>query len=672
MMESPYKKLEKRKNAVISYIFRENRYILQISSGLFAALFTLGILYRLRIHHMIQVDTAFMVSRTPTFLLLKGLFNEALFALTGTAVFWVFLAVIHRLKGGRMEKSASIIITAFACILVAGAAFLYNTSFHFWVSMNTGLTRDLILESLATTKLNEAAHFLKPADAVFFTVPIVVLLLHHSGRAVAVWRNRIVLSTAALAAAVYVAWSAFAVSAAEGGMARAPLYYTIASFFERDNWNSNDTFRNAGDAPADQERSVELIDERFVSQGNNTGTGTLRYGNGEKWNILYIVMESIGKEYIFNTKKGNRVPMPFYHELTKKGLYFDYHYSTGNTSPRSLFSMLSGLYPSPRVQMFCTKPDVVIPSLRTFLGEGYDAFFVTPGSLDWFFPKGFMRNSGFRDLYGYSEIPGRIMNDSYGKNDIDAVTFFIERLKKTDGRPFIGVYYSFAAHWPYVDYGEDYRIFSDTRNRLNRYYNNIHMLDHQIKRIYDHLAESGQIDRTILVILSDHGEAFNQHPGVWVHSRDSYNENFSVPALLYQPRLFRPARITFPTTHADIVPTLLDAMGIRYNRRLMQGESILENRPRRKYIFLFGNENTMTSISAGKIKLQYSLKDKSCWVFDLNRDPGELRKLPCDGHREQMEAMMQYHRVQPKILESYNSSLEKGTDFHGQRHYSMQ
>ncbi len=663
--------LIRRIRAAFFYITGQDPQLLNFFSGLFAALFVLGSLYRLRIHYMIQVDTAFMVSQAPVHLFLKGLFNEALFSLCGSSIFLLFLALLRRVLGTPFRKAITNALNAFACFLVTGAAFLYNTSFHFWISMNTGLTRDLIFESLATTKLNEAAHFLKPADALFFTVPIALLLLHLFGRPFAIWRNRIAFSTASLAAVAYILWGSFTAFPAEGDMARPPLCYTISSFFASDNWNTNETFGTDGEATTNQERSVELIDGRFINPEVKTGAGKLRYRSGEKWNVLYIVMESIGKEYIFNTEKGNKMPMPFFHELIKKGLYFDCHYSTGNTSPRSLFSMLSGLYPSPRVQMFCTRPDVVIPSLRTFLGDGYDAFFVTPGSLDWFFPRGFMRNSGFRDLYGYSEIPGKIMNETYGKNDIDAVTFFIERLKKTAGRPFIGVYYSFAAHWPYVDYGEEYRIFPDTRNRLNRYYNNVHMLDCQIKRIYDYLEEAGLLDKTILVVLSDHGEAFNQHPGVWVHSRDSYNENFSVPALLYQPGLFRPARITLPTTHADIVPTLLDAMGIRYNRRLFQGESMLESSPRRKYIFLFGNENTMTSINTNMTKLQYSLRDKMCWVFDLNRDPGERRKLPCGGYREQMEAMMEFHRVQPAILESYNRSLEKGTGFYGQRHYPL-
>ncbi len=663
-----FSKAVHRIRKIREFIEESDSFIYVVATGLFGGLFTLGLLYRLRILYMIQVDTAFTVSRTPGLLFLKGLFNESLFALLTAVLFWAVLAgIIYlvRREPGRALKTAFIVL---ASVIAFGAAFIYNTSYHFWVSMNTGLTRDLIFEAAATTRIEEAARFLKPADAIFFLAPLAVLWLYLLGRRFVVWRNRLSVGLAALAALVYAVHSLFAATTVEGGMSSAPVNYTIASFFERNNWNASETFGGKTNGRTDQHRSVELIDGKFVTGGGGSESPGVHYAQRTRWNVLYIVMESIGREYIFNTSKGNPMPMPFYHDLSKKGLFLDYHFSVGNTSPRSLYSMLSGLYPSPRVQMFCTRPDVKIPSLRNFLGDGYDAFLVTPGSLDWFFPKGFMRNSGFKDILGFKEVEGRVIRDSYGKNDIDVVDFFIRRLKKSGNGPFLAVYYSFAAHWPYVDFGEEYRIFKNTENRLSRYYNNINMLDRQIRKIFDYLTEAGLIDKTIVVILSDHGEAFNQHPGVWIHSRDSYNENFRVPALLYQPKLFTPARVTVPTTHADIVPTLLDAMGIRYNRRLVQGESLLKNRLRRKYIFLFGNENTITTVGADRIKLQYSFRDKACWVFDLNKDPGELKKLPCDGHDEQLQAMMFYHQYQPKILEEYNESLKNGTDFHGERH----
>ncbi len=636
------------------------------SSGIFAALLSLGFVYRLRILYLINVDSAFTISAHPIILFFKGLFNEAIFALVFSVVIFVLCIPFHRIL---QKKFIRILALTKGAVVLLLMSFLYNTSYHFWVSMNTGFTRDLLLEALATTRMEEAARFLSPADALFFVIPIAVFFLYIIGEKYTIWRAGGAFLFFLGALLIYPVLSLASGISIDAAISKPPVQYTFISFFEPNNWNSSDSSATAASDTSDQMKSVALIDPRFIHAGNHPSSGNLLARPIEKWNVIYIIMESIGKQYVFDTSRGNPLPMPFFKELTEKGLYFNFHYSTGNTSPRSIFSMLSGLYPSPRVQMFCTKPDVVVPSLKTFLGESYDAFFVTPGSLDWFFPKGFLQNSGFKEIYGYKEIPARVVKDTYGKNDIDAVSFFLERLKKSRDRPFLAVYYSFAAHWPYVDYGDEYKIFKDTSSRLNRYYNNIRMLDSQIRRIFTYLEEAKLIDKTIVVIVSDHSEAFNQHPGVWVHSRDSYNENFSVPALLYQPRLFRPTTITFPTTHADIVPTLLDAMGIRYNDKLIQGESVLRGRPKRKYIFLFGNENTITTISTNKIKVQYSFKDKKCWAFNLNIDYAELHKLPCEQFSEQKEAMMFFHSYQARILEDYNASIKSNTAFHGMRHF---
>ncbi|HQP49896.1 MAG TPA: sulfatase-like hydrolase/transferase, partial [Spirochaetota bacterium] len=177
-----------------------------------------------------------------------------------------------------------------------------------------------------------------------------------------------------------------------------------------------------------------------------------------------------------------------------------------------------------------------------------------------------------------------------------------------------------------------------------------------------------KLDNTIIVIAGDHSEAFGQHFDNWCHARQSYNENFRVPTLIYQPQLFAPKTIPYATTHADILPTLLDAMGIEFNRKLIQGESLLQKRLRRKYIFLYGNENTITSVSTDNIKVQHSFKDNQCWAFDLTKDPGEKTKLNCSAYPGQQESLMFFHQYQHHILNAYNMELQQKKDFNNEYH----
>jgi arylsulfatase A-like enzyme len=145
----------------------------------------------------------------------------------------------------------------------------------------------------------------------------------------------------------------------------------------------------------------------------------------------------------------------------------------------------------------------------------------------------------------------------------------------------------------------------------------------------------------------------------------SFNENLRTPAILYQPRLFPPRVISAPTSHVDIVPTLLDALGTPYDPALLQGESLLQNEFRRRYIFAYGNEDTVTSVSAAELKLQISLRDGSCWAFDLKSDPEERRRLGCQHYPEQQQALLAYRRNQQSALRRYNQFSRRSAVSYG-------
>ena len=389
-----------------------------------------------------------------------------------------------------------------------------------------------------------------------------------------------------------------------------------------------------------------------------------------KWNIVVFVLESSGMRYISRkTPDGQKDIMPFFKKFIKKGWLFKKHFSPANTSPRSVFSIFSGLYPLPRIWMLSTKRDIYIPSLKSFLPKNYETFLVTPAPLRWYFPRWFFFNSGLKEMYGYYSIPIKKRNVGWivARNEIDVTSFFINRIKKAK-EPFWGTYLSFIPHYPYSDYGKKYRIVPHNRGGLYRYYNNLHLLDQQLKRVVTSLKESGKLKRTILVFVGDHGEAFGQHKGNYTHSRRSYNENYHAPLFFYQPKIFSP-RVSYKyTSHVDILPTLLDALKIPYNRKLLQGESLFQRSFQRKQIFLFGNENTLSSIDENNIKTQISFRFRWCWSYDLEKDPSERKRHGCQDVQQQKKTLLYYHQLQFKILQQYNKACMKKQLFHHLKH----
>jgi membrane-anchored protein YejM (alkaline phosphatase superfamily) len=144
-----------------------------------------------------------------------------------------------------------------------------------------------------------------------------------------------------------------------------------------------------------------------------------------------------------------------------------------------------------------------------------------------------------------------------------------------------------------------------------------------------------------------------------MHYRYSYNENLETPAILYQPALFRPKRVGFPTSHVDILPTLLDAMRVPYSPMVFDGESLFNNRSKRKPIYFYGYEESISSLDSNLIKVQYSLKKKRCWTFDLKLDSEEKNPLNCFMYPLQVEALHKFVNDHDSNLLKYNAAVRE-------------
>ncbi|MBM4351552.1 MAG: hypothetical protein FJ106_16855, partial [Deltaproteobacteria bacterium] len=176
----------------------------------------------------------------------------------------------------------------------------------------------------------------------------------------------------------------------------------------------------------------------------------------------------------------------------------------------------------------------------------------------------------------------------------------------------------------------------------------------------ENLKKEGLLERTIFVIVGDHGQAFGQHHSDnYMHHRYSYNENLETPLIIHQPALFKPRTVEIPTSHVDLLPTLLDAMRISYSPEFLDGESLFHHRLSRKYIFVYGYEGTISSLDQRLVKAQYSLKKRRCWVFDLKADPEEKQPLDCSSYGDQLDALRRFTSFHDARLVRYNESMKE-------------
>ena len=172
------------------------------------------------------------------------------------------------------------------------------------------------------------------------------------------------------------------------------------------------------------------------------------------------------------------------------------------------------------------------------------------------------------------------------------------------------------------------------------------MVDYYIGSLVNDLKQLGILDRTLIVITSDHGEQFFEH-GANEHGNSFYDEVLRVPLIFRLPeKIPSGLRIPFNVSNIDIKPTILDVLGID-NEIKFEGKSLMS--------FFNGNENQNRSVFSeqergrfslslrddrykiifptvkpdklANIDLMYYKKFKDGEFYDIKRDPEEKNNL---------------------------------------------
>jgi arylsulfatase A-like enzyme len=85
-------------------------------------------------------------------------------------------------------------------------------------------------------------------------------------------------------------------------------------------------------------------------------------------------------------------------------------------------------------------------------------------------------------------------------------------------------------------------------------------VDAEFERLFDTLEANGQLENTIFVLTSDHGEMFER--GIYRHGQPTFHQPvIRVPLMIFEPGQNARRDIYEPTMALDILPTLLHLTG---------------------------------------------------------------------------------------------------------------
>jgi arylsulfatase len=208
----------------------------------------------------------------------------------------------------------------------------------------------------------------------------------------------------------------------------------------------------------------------------------------------------------------------------------------------------------------------------------------------------------------------------------------------------------------------------------------IHWTDRLIGHILNRVDELGELSNTVVLIASDHGEAFLEH-GFEGHARNLHSEVVNVPIIIALPFLLDPGIVVEErVSNIDIWPTLLDLVGLppllnADGRSLVPlilssaGAGPSDDSFRRPVIAHLDrrwgspkDSEPVVSVTDGDLRLMWWVKrPKRTQLFNLAEDPAELKNLFREddpASQRLLEMAQQYYEggrspwgVEPEVVE---------------------
>jgi arylsulfatase A-like enzyme len=205
--------------------------------------------------------------------------------------------------------------------------------------------------------------------------------------------------------------------------------------------------------------------------------------------------------------------------------------------------------------------------------------------------------------------------------------------------------------------------------------------DHLLDRVVEALRRRGSLDRTILVVLSDHGELLAEHGSFFGHGASVYEPMIRVPLLVrFPPAIPAGVRVSDPVSTVGVYGTILDLAEIEPPPTLQvgslvplihgepSGDPILSEMHARELPMelpegvdpLLRPDRRYRAWRIGSRKLVETSTGES-WLFDVVDDPAERRNLAPERPEEVRALLARVDGLRRTLgLPKIDATVERG------------
>jgi hypothetical protein len=328
--------------------------------------------------------------------------------------------------------------------------------------------------------------------------------------------------------------------------------------------------------------------------------------------VVVVVLESAAARFVDAADR----PMPFLAELGDAGLVFHNAYAVYPESIEGQVPIFCGLPPMPDAEPGDYARHAALSLPRRLTTLGYQSGLFHAGRFRFLGMQQVIGPMGFHVLADAETISSERAS-SFGIDEeatVDALLRWVGSLPARER--FLACYLPIAGHHPYSSPpGGPF----PTDTQLGCYKNALHYADRSLRRLWLGLTKLRPADDLLLCVVGDHGQAFGEHAGNFGHSFELYEENLRVPLVFYAPGSTLAGRASDAVcSHLDVVPTLLDLLGIAQRGSLLArplaGGSM--------HAFTDWGE-LLVAVREGRWKLIHEVQTGRDRLFDLQADPGE-------------------------------------------------
>jgi len=279
-------------------------------------------------------------------------------------------------------------------------------------------------------------------------------------------------------------------------------------------------------------------------------------------NVLFVLTDTL-RSHRMSAYGYERETTPTFDYMASTGVRFARHLAQSSWTKCSMASLWTGLYPQHTGVLRSPHglPDAALMPAEILRDAGFRT-------------AGIWRNGWVAPSFGFGQgfevyerpPPSRVGPHMRIENphiklegtDNDVVDASLEFLR-IHGR---------ERWFLYVHLMDVHQYLYDTRSALfgssysDIYDNSIRHTDEIIGQLLTHLVERGLLEKTLVVLASDHGEAFGER-GIEGHAREVFRETTEVPLVIGFPfQLESGLVVDLRSRNVDIWPTILDLLAL--------------------------------------------------------------------------------------------------------------